>query len=81
MIPFMQLGGFQFPIDMCGILYEVPVAGLAAERTYGNVGTPLSQAEIQSFDRMVGPEGKELPPGRGTAKEGADSRGTFRAAP
>jgi S-disulfanyl-L-cysteine oxidoreductase SoxD len=40
-------------------------------RKFPNVGTPLSEAEIQSFDHMIGPEGKELPVGRGTAKEGA----------
>jgi S-disulfanyl-L-cysteine oxidoreductase SoxD len=37
-----------------------------------HVGTPLTQDEIKSFDFIVGPEGKELPPGRGTAKEGAE---------
>jgi S-disulfanyl-L-cysteine oxidoreductase SoxD len=53
------------------IIVAVPVAVLAQSRSYPNLGTPLSQAEIQGFDRIVGPEGKELPPGRGTAKEGA----------
>src|ERR1700680_1133364 len=52
------------------MILAAPVAGLAQSRTY-NVGTPLSQEEIRSFDFMLGPEGKELPPGRGTAKEGA----------
>jgi S-disulfanyl-L-cysteine oxidoreductase SoxD len=47
------------------------VVGLAQSRPY-NLGTPLSQDEIRSFDFMVGPEGKELPPGRGTAKEGSE---------
>src|SRR5207247_1864927 len=47
------------------------VLGLAQSRPY-NLGTPLSQEEIRNFDFMVGPEGKELPPGRGTAKEGAE---------
>ena len=47
------------------------VVGLAQSRPY-NLGTPLSQEEIRGFDFMVGPEGKELPPGRGTAKEGAE---------
>jgi cytochrome c len=55
------------------IVLALPVATLAQSKTrvYPNLGTPLSQADIQSFDRMIGPEGKELPPGRGTAKEGA----------
>ena len=47
------------------------VMGLAQSRPY-NLGTPLSQEEIRGFDFMVGPEGKELPGGRGTAKEGAE---------
>jgi len=53
------------------MILAIPLAALAQSRAYPNVGTPLSQAEIQSFDRMIGPDGKELPPGRGTAKEGA----------
>lgn len=53
------------------MILAAPVAGLAQSRTY-NVGTPLSQEEIRSFDFLVGPEGKELPPGHGTAKEGAE---------
>jgi hypothetical protein len=32
----------------------------------------LSKEDIQSFDRMIGPEGQALPPRHGTAKEGAD---------
>jgi cytochrome c len=55
------------------LILAIPVAVLAQSQTrlYPNVGTPLSPTEIQSFDRMIGPDGKELPPGRGTAKEGA----------
>ena len=53
------------------MILATPVAALAQSPTY-NVGTPLSQEEIRSFDFMIGPEGKELPPGHGTAKEGAD---------
>ena len=53
------------------MLLAAPLAALAAERTYPALGTPLSQAEIQSFDRMIGPEGKELPVGHGSSKEGA----------
>jgi mono/diheme cytochrome c family protein len=51
------------------IVLAAPAAGLAQSRY--NVGTPLSQEEIRSFDFMLGPEGKELPPGHGTAKDGA----------
>ncbi|HEX3483790.1 MAG TPA: cytochrome c [Micropepsaceae bacterium] len=59
-----------FKVLASAAILAVPVAALAASPTY-NVGTPLSQAEIQNFDRIIGPEGKELPAGRGTSKEGA----------
>src|SRR5499427_3458575 len=52
------------------LILAAPAAGLAQSPKF-NVGTPLSQEEIRSFDLMIGPEGKELPPGSGTAKEGA----------
>ena len=38
--------------------------------TYG-VGSTPSAEEIRAWDISVGPTGEELPPGRGTAKEGA----------
>ena len=47
------------------------VAGLAQSRPY-NMGTPASPEEISKLGLIVGPEGKELPPGSGTAKEGAE---------
>jgi cytochrome c len=53
------------------LILALPVAALAAERSFPSLGTPLGQAEIQNFDRMIGPDGKELPVGRGTSKEGA----------
>ena len=52
------------------MILAAPAAGLAQSPRY-NVGTPLSQEEIKSFDFLIGPQGQELPPGRGTAKEGA----------
>jgi cytochrome c len=55
---------------VAAMVLAAPMA-LAAERHYPEIGTPLSQQDIQGFDHIVGPEGKELPPGRGTAKEGA----------
>jgi hypothetical protein len=47
------------------MILAIPVAALAQSkpRTYPNLGTPLNQADIQNFDRMIGPEGTELPPG------------------
>jgi cytochrome c len=52
------------------LLLAVPAAGQAQSPKL-NLGAPLSQEEIKGFDLMIGPEGKELPAGRGTAKEGA----------
>jgi len=54
------------------MVLAAPVAVFAAERAFPNVGKPLNQAEIQAFDHMIGPEGKELPVGHGTPKEGAE---------
>ena len=45
------------------------VAALAQSPTYG-VGRTPSAEEIRAWDISVGPTGAELPPGRGTAKEG-----------
>ena len=52
------------------MILAAPAAGLAQTPKF-NVGTPLSQDEIRSFDRMIGPQGQALPAGHGTAKEGA----------
>jgi cytochrome c len=52
------------------MILAAPATGLAQSQKF-NVGTPLSQEEIKSFDFMIGPEGQALPPGHGTAKEGA----------
>jgi S-disulfanyl-L-cysteine oxidoreductase SoxD len=52
------------------MVLAAPAATLAQSPKLG-VGTPLSQDEIRGFDFMIGPQGKELPPGQGTAKEGA----------
>ena len=41
-----------------------------AQGTYG-IGRTPSAEEIRARDISIGPDGAELPPGRGTAKEGA----------
>jgi len=48
---------------------------LAQSQTYG-VGRTPSAEELRAWDISIGPTGEELPPGRGTAKEGAQ---TYRA--
>jgi cytochrome c len=44
--------------------------GSAQSPTYGVGRTPTAE-EIRAWDISISPTGKELPPGRGTAKEGA----------
>jgi mono/diheme cytochrome c family protein len=46
------------------------VSALAQSPTYGVGRTPTAE-EIRAWDISIGPTGAELPPGRGTAKEGA----------
>jgi mono/diheme cytochrome c family protein len=50
-------------LAMCG-------AAMAQSPTY-KVGRPPTEAELRAWDNVVGPEGKELPQGSGSAKEGA----------
>jgi len=45
-------------------------AAQAQSPKYG-VGRTASADEIRAWDSLIGPEGKELPPGKGTAREGA----------
>ena len=45
-------------------------SALAQSPTYG-VGRTPSDEEIRAWDISISPTGEELPPGRGTAKEGA----------
>ena len=52
------------------VLVAVCAAAQAQSPTYGVGRTPSAEA-IRAWDIAIGPEGKELPPGRGTAKEGA----------
>ena len=52
----------------------LPLCGIAARAqtpTYTNVGRSPSQEEVRAWDIAIGPAGNELPPGKGTAKQGA----------
>ena len=53
-----------------GMVLAACVAALAQTPTY-NRGRAPSAEEIRAWDFAIGPEGKELPPGSGTAQEGA----------
>jgi hypothetical protein len=55
------------------LLLTIPgmcLIGSAQSPTYGLGRTPSAE-EIRPWDISISPEGKELPPGHGTAKEGA----------
>jgi mono/diheme cytochrome c family protein len=54
-----------------GIVLLATSASLAQAPSYTNVGRAPTKEEIEAWDIAVGPDGKGLPPGRGTAKEGA----------
>ena len=53
-----------------GMALAACAAALAQTPTYHLGRTPGTE-EIRAWDIAIGPEGKELPPGRGTAPEGA----------
>src|SRR5882757_8250197 len=55
------------PLLLGGLLGS---SAFAQSPTYG-VGRTPTAAEIRRMDISIGPTGEELPPGRGTAKEGA----------
>jgi len=64
-----------FTMDSRKLLLLVLILGLsqisrAQSPTYGVGRTPTAE-EIRKLDISIGPDGKELPPGSGTAKEGA----------
>ena len=48
----------------------IGVSALAQGPTYGVGRTPTAE-EIRALDISIGPTGEELPPGKGSAKEGA----------
>src|SRR5881409_1585356 len=61
---------FVAPLILLALL-STPAVGLA-QRAYSNIGRTPSQEEIQSLGVIVDPLGKNLPAGKGTAKEGAE---------
>ena len=47
-------------------------AAFAQAPGYSNLGRAPSKEEIQAWNQSIGPQGKELPPGSGTAKQGEE---------
>jgi S-disulfanyl-L-cysteine oxidoreductase SoxD len=61
--------------NLCALATLIASAGLAAfaqAPNYSNIGRAPTTQELQAWNQSVGPEGKELPPGSGTAKQGAE---------
>jgi mono/diheme cytochrome c family protein len=54
-----------------GIVLVAVSPSLAQTPSYKNIGRTPTKEEIQAWDISAGPDGKGLPPGHGTAKEGA----------
>ena len=59
---------------LAGIIAAMAACGTALAQTpvYENVGRSPTDEEVRAWDISIGPEGKELPPGSGTAQEGAN---------
>jgi mono/diheme cytochrome c family protein len=56
---------------VAGIVLLAASSSWAQTPSYTNVGRAPTKEEIQAWDIAVGPDGKGLPAGQGTAKEGA----------
>jgi cytochrome c len=55
-----------------GIFLMAANAALAQTPSYSNIGRTPTKEEVQAWDISVGPDGKGLPAGHGTSKEGAE---------
>jgi S-disulfanyl-L-cysteine oxidoreductase SoxD len=59
-------------LAQCAVVLHIAcITALAQAPDYSNIGRTPSPAQIKAEDIAVGVEGKELPPGSGSAKEGA----------
>lgn len=62
--------GFRKLLPLSLLVFGLCQVGIAQSPTYG-VGRTPSPEEIRAWDISISPTGKELPPGRGTARDGA----------
>src|ERR1700687_4817637 len=72
---WLVMGAFKMRFTRASLLVPAMAlvacgAAMAQSPTY-KVGRPPTEAELRAWDNVVGPDGKELPPGAGTAKDGA----------
>jgi cytochrome c len=57
--------------NVLGVIAVLALGTAAAQEPSYNLGRAPTDEEIRRWDISVGPEGRELPPGKGTAREGA----------
>jgi S-disulfanyl-L-cysteine oxidoreductase SoxD len=53
------------------VLFALAIASNAAFAQSPNLGTPISEADVRTWDISIAPDGSGLPPGSGTAEQGA----------
>jgi cytochrome c len=63
---------FHFNVLLPVLALASCVTAAAQTPNYKNVGRTPTAQEIQAMDIAIGTDGKELPPGSGTAKKGAE---------
>src|ERR1700746_668377 len=56
-------------IAAAGFAFALGVSGAVAETP--GLGKPISEADLALWDMSIPPDGKGLPPGSGTAEQGA----------
>jgi S-disulfanyl-L-cysteine oxidoreductase SoxD len=66
----MRYFNFLWALAILGV--AACAAAFAQAPNYNNVGRAPSKEEVQAWNDSIGPQGKELPPGSGTAKQGAE---------
>lgn len=54
-----------------GVFLLLADAAVAQTPDYKNIGRTPTKQEVQAWDISIGPDGKGLPPGQGSAKDGA----------
>jgi len=63
---------FRFWSALAILGFAAAATAFAQAPSYNNVGRAPSKEEVQAWNDSIGPQGKELPPGSGTAKQGAE---------
>ena len=75
----MELRKLFLPVIALAMTLGLSLIGRSQSPTFGLGKTPTAE-EIRAWDIAIRPDGKELPPGKGSAKEGAELYGQKCAA-